>query len=289
MSKKRLLIVENGDQWRRSYQNLLEDDYELHFAASHAAAEGALLRDGPFDGTILDLELDSNANTPQNLDGLYLLESLNAKRIPTLIVSDNLTPRLTNWIHPQYPWVYKVLTRNGLKADGLTSQLNKTCSWQPTRPFKANKRPEREREVAELIAAWLKDTRVLHSSGTPPAGVVINNAGGVIGGSILAGNTAGHDLQLLLSPADVGAIQAFARHIRDTAIDGVDPSDVSTGVRHLEEIAASTAEGHSIEAPVSNWRRWLGALAPKARAALSAMADVSKILGTSVTQLLDLR
>jgi len=115
MSENHALIVEDASNWVKQYQlSLNELRFKTTVANDYAEAQG-LLRRERFEVAIIDLCLTTHSE-PENLNGIFLLQSLAEKNIPVIIVTGHGPRKLVDRIYQDFE-VFEILDKLSFKPE----------------------------------------------------------------------------------------------------------------------------------------------------------------------------
>ncbi len=146
------LLVEDDAGWRALLEELLADsDFEVTSCTSFADALGHL-RSGQFAVAVVDLTLASSVAPRTNQDGLRLLERLQERSIPALVVSGTADVSVVEKVYAEHG-VARCFEKNAFDRKRFALTLEK---------LRPDDSPltEREREVLELLVEGLTNPEI---------------------------------------------------------------------------------------------------------------------------------
>jgi len=109
MAEKTAIVVEDASNWAKQHQlSLGELDFKTSVAKDYADAVSLLCRER-FDVAVVDLCLTTQADV-DNLNGIFLLEHLQSKNTPVIIVTGRISPKLVDDIFRKFE-VFAILDK----------------------------------------------------------------------------------------------------------------------------------------------------------------------------------
>ncbi len=156
-ARGRVLLVEDDAGWRELLTELLQDaGLEVESAVSYGQARIAL-RDGDFALAVLDISLASSLAPDVNEDGLRLLERVQTRGLPVILVSGVASPRRLDAIltrfQPAAFFEKQAFDRRDFRQ--AAAELARAPSPSPLDALSP-----REREVLRLLAQGLSNKAI---------------------------------------------------------------------------------------------------------------------------------
>lgn len=130
--RKRILLVENENNWRNALRDLLID-YDLHSASTYAEARENLEKNETYDLLIINLNLLAEPDMHRDRLGLKLLSKIREENYPApcIIITGDPDIQVRNWIR-QYD-VHDIFVKGNTNLDRFCESVKEALEIETYR------------------------------------------------------------------------------------------------------------------------------------------------------------